>query len=418
MPQALLHKLDPELRKAEYSENPEKSCRIIVEMNRPVAGRIAYFVNHSRGRILRKVDVFPGLVVELPFAEIELMTWSPYIKKIWHDTKVQTLLDIAVPTVGGNVVKDLGYTGKNMVVALIDTGIYPHTDLVYPEDRIIGWYDLVNGRNKPYDDNGHGTHIAGIIAGNGAVSRGRFQGMAPEAKLIGVKALDRDGSGNTSDVIAAIEWCIMNREKYNIRVINLSLGSTAQESYRNDPLCRATTAAWRNGIVVCVAAGNDGPEARTINSPGINSDVITVGNLDDHATVEWDDDELSESSSRGPTIDNISKPDILAPGTAINSLRIPRGYRTFSGTSMATGIVTGAVLQVLQKNPKMKPDEIKRLLTKNTRSLDLDPNQQGEGVINLGGIFEKSKQNAPEDNIINRLVPLAMIAPFALLAFM
>lgn len=400
MPQALLNKLSTEFHKAEYQENPDRVCRVIVEINQRAAGRIAYFVNDSRGRVKRKIDIFPGLVIELPFIKIQQMTWSPYVKKIWNDARVQALLDIAVPTVGGNVARTYGFTGKDLVAAVIDTGIHPHPDLVYPENRIIGWYDLVNEENSPYDDNGHGTHIAGIIAGNGTVSGGRFQGMAPEAKLIGIKVLDREGYGHTSDVIAAIEWCVRNKEKYNIRVINLSLGSTAQDSCRNDPLCRATSAAWKSGIVVCAAAGNDGPEAGTINTPGINEDVITVGNLDDRATVEWEDDEISPSSSRGPTIDNLIKPDILAPGTGINSLRVPRGYRAFSGTSMATGIATGAVLQILQKYPKMKPNDVKGLLAKHARRLDLDSNHQGAGVINLIGVFEESKQNKGEIAIL------------------
>jgi serine protease AprX len=406
LPQALMSKLSTELHKAEYRENPDRVCRVIVEINQRVAGRIAYFVNNSQWGVKRNINIFPGLVIELPFTKIQQMTWSPYVKKIWHDAKVQALLDIAVPTVGGNIARNYDFTGKDLVAAVIDTGIHPHPDLVYPEDRIIGWYDLVNEGNSPYDDNGHGTHVAGIIAGNGSLSRGRFKGMAPEAKLIGVKVLDRDGSGHTSDVIAAIEWCIRNREKYNIKVINLSLGSTAQDSCRNDPLCRATSAAWKSGIVVCVAAGNDGPEEGTINTPGINGDVITVGNLDDRATVEWEDDQISPSSSRGPTIDNLNKPDILAPGTGINSLRVPRGYRVFSGTSMATGVATGAVLQIFQKYPKMKPNDVKGLLAKYTRRLDLDSNHQGAGVINLYGIFEESKQNKGEKAIFKLPMPL------------
>ena len=234
--------------------------------------------------------------------------------------------------------------------------------------------------------------------------------MAPEAKLVGVKALDRNGSGNTSDVIAAIECCISNREQYQIRAINLSLGSIAQDSCRNDPLCRAATAAWKSGMVVCVAAGNDGPEPGTINTPGINSYVITVGNLDDNATIDLDDDRLNPSSSRGPTIDNISKPDLLAPGTAINSLRVPRGYRAFTGTSMATGVVTGAVLQLMEKYPDLKPNDLKRLLKNNTRLLDLDSNQQGAGVISLNNIFEESKENKTSIHPNSRAMSLAMLA--------
>ncbi len=417
MPHALLHKLSPELREMEYSQNPEHPCRIIVEMSQPVAGRIASLVNQSRGKVLREVDVFPGLVVELPFSNIQAITWSPYIKKIWRDAKVQTLMDIAAPTVGGYTAQESGFTGKDMVAAVIDTGIFPHSDLAYPENRIIGWYDLVNERNSPYDDNGHGTHIAGIIAGNGITSKGRYRGMAPEAKLIGVKALNRNGSGNTSDVIAAIEWCIRNREQYNIKVINLSLGSIAQDSCRNDPLCRAAGAAWKNGMVVCAAAGNDGPEPGTINTPGINSSIITVGNLDDNATIEWDDDQINSSSSCGPTIDKINKPDVLAPGTAINSLRVPRGYRAFSGTSMATGVVTGGILQLLEKYPDLKPNDLKSLLLKNTRLLDLDSHQQGAGVINLSSIFAESRVDQMGHNTNRRAMSLAIFAaltPFAL----
>ena len=353
MPNRLTQKLSPSLRKPELAEEPDRHHRVIVEMYEQGAGRIANFVNVSQGKVHRRLKVIPALVVEMPYSNIQQLTISPHVKRIWHDTEVRAKLDVAVPTVGSAKAQQSGFTGKDMVAAIIDTGIHPHPDLTNPENRIIGWVDLVNERTAPYDDNGHGTHVAGIIAGNGFSSGKTYTGMAPEAKLVGVKVLDDSGSGNTSDVIAGIEWCIDNKTKYNIKAINMSLGSMAQDSYRVDPLCRAATAAWNNGLVVCIAAGNDGPDNGTINTPGINPSIITVGNLDDRGTIETDDDQISSSSSCGPTVDNLQKPDLLAPGADIMSLRVPRGYRTLSGTSMATAVATGAVLQVSQKNPGM-----------------------------------------------------------------
>jgi serine protease AprX len=207
--------------------------------------QIANLVNTKQGSIKRQMKRIPSLAVEIPYSALEELAVSRRVKRIWHDAKVQALLDIAVPTVGGKYARENGLTGQNTVAAVIDTGIYPHQDLITPENRIIGWVDLLDKKESPYDDNGHGTHVAGIIAGNGYSSRGRYRGMAPEAHLVGVKALDGDGSGNVSDIIAGIEWIIENRLVYNIQAINLSLGAIAQDAAGQDPLCRATSAAWR-----------------------------------------------------------------------------------------------------------------------------------------------------------------------------
>jgi serine protease AprX len=397
-------KISTVLSKADFTENPEKPCRLIVEMASPFTDKIASYVESNEGKVHREMRVIPSIVVELPYAALEIMALSPHVRKIWHDVRVRTLLDIAVPTVGGVKSHDLGFTGKDVTVAVIDTGIYPHPDLIYPENRIIGWYDLVNDRPVPYDDNGHGTHVSGIIAGNGTASRGKYTGMAPEAKLVGVKSLDKDGGGNTSDVISALEWCIQNRETYNIKAINLSLGAAAQDSYNQDPLCRAVYTAWSSGIIVCVAAGNDGPDARTINTPGIQPQVITVGNLDDKGTTDLSDDVISNSSSRGPTIDNLVKPDLLAPGTNIMSLRVGGGYRALSGTSMATPMATGAAALILQKNPGFKPDQVKSLIRKNARDLGLQSTFEGAGALNVDGLFEE-----PQKETRNQSNPFASI---------
>lgn len=391
--QQLIQKLSPVLLKPEFQDNPDQSCRVIVELASPQTKSIRSYVETNEGKIHHRMKMHPFMVVELPYEAMQYLVISPHVKKVWHDMKVKTLLDVAVPTVGGKKVQGMGLSGKDITVAVIDTGVFPHPDLIYPESRIVAWHDLVNERNFPYDDNGHGTHVSGIIAGNGTSSRGKYTGMAPDAKIVAIKALDKEGSGNTSDVIAAIEWCIENQKAYDIKAINLSLGATAQESYKEDPLCRAVGLAWNKGMVVCTAAGNDGPDLRTINTPGISPNVVTIGNLDDKGTEELDDDLLSDSSSRGPTIDNLMKPDLLAPGTNITSLRVGRGYRSLSGTSMATPMVTGAVAQMYQKWPTLKPDQVKRLLRSNARALGFQSGYAGAGALNMENVFDERKKD-------------------------
>jgi serine protease AprX len=388
-------KISPVLLQEEYRDQPEQPCRIIVEMASPQAYRIASYVEANDGKVYHRMTLSPYMSVELPYEAMLPIVMSPHVRKVWSDLKVQALLDVAVPAVGGAKAHGMDLTGKDVTVAIIDTGIFFHPDLMYPQSRLVGWHDFVNERAIPYDDNGHGTHIAGIIAGNGISSRGKYMGMAPEAKLVAIKALDREGSGNTSDVITALEWCVANQKAYNIKIINLSLGSEAQGSFREDPLCKAVDTAWRHDLAVCVAAGNDGPKLRTINTPGITPNAITVGNLDDHNTAETGDDQLSESSSRGPTVDNLVKPDILAPGTNIVSLRVGGGYRTLSGTSMAAPMVSGAAAHIYQKWADLKPSEVKNLLMKHARQLGLQSSFAGSGALQLEPVFEEAPKKQP-----------------------
>lgn len=382
-------KLSPPVRAQYHSlKSFNEKTRLLVELNRRKTDRIYSMIDSNQGKIHRELNLIPSIAVELPTCCLEQFARSQLVKKIWYDARVKVCLDVAVPAIGATAVHQMGFSGDGIVVAVIDTGIAPHPDLIVPENRILAWYDLVNDHSDPYDDNGHGTHVAGIIAGNGNSSNGRFKGVAPQARLIGIKALDSEGSGTLSTVISGIEWCLKNRAALNIRIINLSMGAPAQESYKSDPLCRATTAAWKEGILVCAAAGNEGPETGTINTPGINPLIITVGNSNDQQTLRGDDDRLNQTSSRGPTIDNIAKPDLLAPGTKITSLWLKKNYRTLTGTSMATPMVSGAIALILEKWPSLKPDEIKRLLIKNARSLGLGASLQGAGVLNIEAIFK------------------------------
>ncbi len=288
------------------------------------------------------------------------------------------MLDVAAPVVHSQVLWERSLTGKGIVVAVLDTGIYEHPDLT---GRILAFKDLVKQRTTPYDDNGHGTHCAGDVGADGSQSGSLYRGPAYEAGLVGVKVLNKTGSGSLSTVIEGIQWCIENKESLGIRVISMSLGSTATESCASDPVCQAVEAAWSSGIVVCAAAGNEGPEAGNISSPGISPQAITVGALDDRNTVDGSDDQAAFFSSRGPTIDGLTKPDVLAPGVSIISLRSPgskidkqnkaarvdKWYFSLSGTSMATPVCAGVVAQILQSDPSLTPDQVKARLINNAK---------------------------------------------------
>ena len=162
-------------------------------------------------------------------------------------------------------------TGKNIGVAILDTGIYPHIDF---DCRIRAFLDMVHGRTLPYDDNGHGTHVAGILAGSGAALNGKYKGVAPGCDIIAVKVLDESGNGNKEQVIEALDWIKANRIKYNIRIINISVGTTQKESHRD--LIYAVESAWDDGFIVVAAAGNMGPGQGSITAPGSSRKVNAI----------------------------------------------------------------------------------------------------------------------------------------------
>ncbi|HWI61328.1 MAG TPA: S8 family peptidase [Symbiobacteriaceae bacterium] len=313
------------------------------------------------------------------------------VTRIWPDGQVRTLLDAAVPGAGAREAVSR-YTGAGVTIAVMDTGIYQHPDLA---GRIVGFRDFVKNRTAPYDDNGHGTHVAGCAAGSGASSGGRYRGPAPGALLVGVKVLDKTGNGQISSLLAGIDWVIANRERLGIRVLNLSLGAPARGSCAADPLCRAVEAAWEAGITVVAAAGNEGPGAGTVASPGMSARVLTVGASDDRGTPERGDDQIAGFSSRGPTPEGLHKPDLLAPGAAITSLRSPNSYidkssrqarvgdhyLTLSGTSMATPILAGIVALLLEAVPSMSPDQVKARLTATAEDRGLARDEQGAGLV-------------------------------------
>ncbi|HEY8449415.1 MAG TPA: S8 family peptidase, partial [Bacillota bacterium] len=304
-------------------------------------------LRRRRSASVRELALVRGMAARVSLRELKELIDHPGVQRVYFDRPVRALLDVAAPSVGADRVWQQGGSGRGVTVAIVDTGIHPHEDFLQPEPRIVGFRDFVRGRSRAYDDNGHGTHVAGIVAGSGARSGGRYRGIAPEANLVAVKVLDRFGFGSMSTVIAGIQWVVEQRARLGIRVLSLSLGAAATGGYEDDPVAQAAGAAWQAGIVVCAAAGNDGPEAGTIASPGIHPSVITVGATDDRGSPDRGDDGVASFSSRGPTPDGLMKPDLVAPGTEITAPQAPGSqlakqlgsknapYATLSGTSMA-----------------------------------------------------------------------------------
>ena len=395
-------------------ENPNSVIPVIVQTENGLKDKQRVIVGKSGGTIKHDLPLIKGFSANLPVSVLKELAEDDEVTRISYDSEVHVCLDTATAAINAPAVWSQGFTGKGITLAVIDTGIYPHPDLTQPNIRIIAFKDFINKKSLPYDDNGHGTHVAGIIAGNGSMSGGLYKGVAPEANLVGVKVLDSTGGGRTSDVIAGIQWVVKNKAAYNIKVINLSLGATAKDSYTTDPLSQAVETAWQAGIVVAAAAGNSGPAPGTTNTPGINPHIITVGAVDHRGTVETGDDVIARFSSRGPTIDGLTKPDLVAPGVGITSLAsdtsyLPKKnsglkaepdkptkaqnqaqpvqttisdyYVTMSGTSMATPMVAGTAALLLEQNPKLTPIEVKTQLMSIATNLGFTSNEQGAGEV-------------------------------------
>lgn len=266
------------------------------------------------------------------------------------------------------------YTGKGIGVCILDTGIYEHIDFT---GRIWTFYDFLDFKRRPYDDNGHGTHVAGLVAGDGTASMGKYRGAAPGCGIIALKVLDRYGNGSQDDVLRALRWIREYRQQYRIRVVNISVGTTCNSKRNHARLLESVEQLWDEGVVVVTAARNQGPRPGSITAPGSSKKVITVGSCD---LLEG----RSAISGRGPTAECVCKPDIVAPGNKIMSCvpGKPYSYGVKSGTSMSTPLVTGAIACALEKNPALTNTDIKTMLMNSADDMGLPQNLQGWGKFN------------------------------------
>jgi serine protease AprX len=396
-------------------------------------------VKRFGGRLGRRLNLIGAQVLELPNGQLKKLADHPAVHSIHYDRPFTSTMTRVTTSSGARSVRNLlGYTGAGVGVAVVDSGVTSwHDDLTYRGgssavqtnggQRVAAFVDFVNGRATPYDDNGHGTHVGGIIAGNGYDSWGVRAGMAPDAHLVSLKVLDANGRGVISNAIAALDYVVANRQAYNIRVVNLSIGASVTESYNTDPLTLAAKRVVDAGIVVVSAAGNAGKNRAGltqyggITAPGNAPWVLTVGAASHEGTLTRVDDTVASYSSRGPTaIDFGAKPDLVAHGTGIVSLSVPgslfyttksdyllrgivdpgyRPYLSLTGTSMAAPVVAGAVALMVQANPNLTPNLVKAVLQYTAQE---DPQYnaltQGAGFLNVKGAVDLARSfKAPQN---------------------
>jgi serine protease AprX len=411
--------------------------RVIVEF-RGVADVRA--VTSAHGVATRTMQGRQAVVADISNLDLPTLAKDPRVARVMADRPAFAMLERTAAAIGLRATSsggtDAPETGRGVGIALIDSGVNAqHEDLWHSSvgQRVVAFKDFTvppstNWSNVPPRDGfGHGTHVAGILAGNGYDSSGRRRGIARRANLIALKALDDDGFGFVSSVIEAIDYAITNRTALGIRVINLSVGAGVYESYDTDPLAQATKRAVDAGIVVVASAGNLGQNAQHesqfggITSPGNAPWVLTVGASSHRGTVGRGDDTVAAFSSRGPTwIDFSAKPDVVAPGVGIESLTDPHSllyaelqnylldgtrslpykpYLSLTGTSMAAPVVAGTVALMLEANPALTPNAVKAILqyTAEARPGGL-PLAQGAGFVNAKGALRLARFFARPQN--------------------
>ncbi|MBI2845389.1 MAG: S8 family peptidase [Chloroflexi bacterium] len=365
-----MEKIAKSLAKAVAQSPPDARLRVIIKYAPGVPPRkVPKSVQALSPE--RTYRIFPGASLTSTPAQVQALSQDPEVAQLWLDLPVHTWLDTSVPLIRAPQIWDAGLIGRGQKVAIVDTGI----DARHPDfgGRIKGLADFtVEG---PRDLDGHGTHVAGILAGSGSASGGKYKGVAPGADLYIAKVLDRSGFGLTSQVIAGLEWAM----EQEVDVINLSLGGEGPCD-GTDALSEACDLVVERGFVVCVAAGNSGPAPASIGPPGCARLVITVG-------ASTDQDEVADFSSRGPTEDGRIKPDIVLPGVGIISTRaqdtsagepVSPHYTASSGTSMATPHASGLAALLLQARPDLTPAQVKSLIM--TTAIDLGQRAEVQGA--------------------------------------
>jgi serine protease AprX len=389
---------------ASAQASPSARLQVIVRKTAPGSQAAEGVVRRLGGTITHELPIIRGFSALIPARALSQLASSPAVARIMADGRIHMMgvdmgqydssapnniwrQEVKLPQVSSK------YNGAGVGVAVLDTGVFPNADL---GSRLV-----YNASFAPdvdvYDHSGHGTHMAGIIAGNGTNSAGQYMGVAPGANIISVKVAEPDGTTDVSVVIDGLQWIASNAATYNIRVVNLSFGTDGAQSYLLDPLDFAVEQIWNSGIVVVVAAGNRGPNAGTISKPGDDPYMITVGAADLGPTSANSDDTVAPFSSRGPTQDGFAKPDLVAPGISIVSDRDPGSwidtghplarvgdyYFKGSGTSQATAVVSGTVALMIQADPTLMPNVVKAALTATAGGNLSGQVGAGAGLVNV-----------------------------------
>ena len=380
------------------------------------------------GTLTRQLPIIGGFAATVPASAIPTIASLSGVRVVSPDALV---LPQEMPpsdggprsvygsAIGASSVRQAGNQGQGVTVAVIDTGVASVPDLA---NRIVSIpldpFGLLTAPCMNFstelgcqDSYGHGTFVAGLIAGSGTSSSGTYVGVAPQAKILSVKLSGRDGTSSVSQLLGAIQWVVQNKDRFGIRVLNLSLRVDSNLSYRLDPVNFAVEQAWAKGITVVVAAGNEGPGPQTVTKPADDPWVISVGATDDAGTAPLGDDTVVSFSSRGPTPQGVVKPDVVAPGDHLISLRSPNSqadalypnfvgssYRRGSGTSFSAPIVSGAAALYLSANPTATNDRVKYALTATAHPLaGATTADQGAGVIDVAAALLAGPGAANQD---------------------
>jgi serine protease AprX len=412
------------------ASTPRGTQHVIVRSTTADLARLRHLVRSVGGRVDRTLGLIHAVSATIPAASLAALRADRTVADVTRDARVRLAgargasgpADPAyAPSTDSDSMYKLetivgarndwkaGYTGRGIDVALVDSGVAQVPGLL-PGNVVLG-PDLTEESQDPstagVDTFGHGTHLAGIIAGHdasvtntagAATNSTDFLGMAPDARIVSVKVADAHGVSDVSQVIAGIDWVVQHAHDpgMNIRVMNLSFGTDSTQAYTVDPLAYAAEQAWQHGIVVVTSAGNSGTSAGQLTDPAIDPFVIAVGADDPNGTAPTTDDSIAAFSSVG---DGTRNPDLVAPGVHVQSLRDPGSYidQTFagtgainarffrgSGTSQAAAMVSGAAALLLQQQPNLTPDQVKVLLTQNAAAI---PNTTdaaaGAGLLHL-----------------------------------
>lgn len=278
-------------------------------------------------------------------------------------------------------------------IAFLDTGINgKHPDL---KDRIVYFKDFIHQRSIPYDDSGHGTHVCGIAVGNGSCSKGKYKGISPNSNIIMLKILDMNGDGSFQHLIEALQWIIKNKDPFSIRIINVSIELSKIENIDiQNQINGLIEEAWDNNLVINCAAGNMGPKDNTISEFGKSNKILTIGCHDGDFCID-NENKCERCSGRGEQNNFIKKPDLVAPGTDIVSCNHNYNidyYCKKSGTSMSTPIVSGAVALMIENNPELSNELIKKSLLFSATDLYEPWTKQGWGLINVKSALKLSQK--------------------------
>ncbi|CAN5665122.1 hypothetical protein BH18ACI4_BH18ACI4_06790 [soil metagenome] len=430
-----LGKISGDLLNQVLGAGPKARVNIIVQSNGPWVPVLDLLITLTGGRITSGYSNFNLRAVDIPAASVLALVLNTQIDYISPDRSVVPTGHLSTTTGANAAATSAGrpdLDGSGIGIAVIDSGIYSaHRSFIGVNSalRVVANKDFT-GERRTDDPYGHGTHVAGIAAGNGRISTGAYLGIAPNANLINLRVLNSQGAGTTSGLLSALDWVMTNRSKYNIRVVNMSLGAPAVDSYKNDPICKAVRHLVNKGIVVVVAAGNNGVDASglkiygQIHSPGIEPSAITVGAANTYGTDARADDTVTTYSSRGPTrsywtdgngtrrYDNLIKPDLVAPGNkliaaeAVNNLLVTQypdldagvsdvatlKMMRLSGTSMAAPAAAGAAALILQTNGRLTPNLVKAIMMYTAQPLaGYNMLEQGAGQLNIEGAVRLAK---------------------------